>query len=104
LYKNEKSLRQIVPCGKICAEAQEFKRDKPSRNQGSGLPGRRDTDAAIAAVIPPVVDVEAALAEVADVDAATARIDGTGSNVDVLEQALASGEVVADDRVDHHLR
>jgi len=43
------------------------------------LPGRGHTDVAIAVVIPPVVDVEAVLVEVADVDAVTVRIDANCS-------------------------
>ncbi len=51
-------------------------------------------------VIPPAADEEAVPVEEADVDAVTVRVDGTSANVDVLEQALAFGEIVANDRVD----
>jgi len=81
----------------------DSKRDKPSRNQGSGLPSRRNADVTVTVAVPVVVDEETVLAEVADVDAVTVRIDGTGADVDVLEQSFASCEEVADDCVDHPL-
>ena len=51
---------------KFAPKAQGLKRDKPSRLQGSELPGRPEANEVVAAVAAPEVDAEAALAEAAD--------------------------------------
>ena len=63
------------PAKKIRAEAQGFKRDKPSSVQGSLLPGSRQPDAAVAVVVVPVVDAQTLGIEVADVDTVTVRVE-----------------------------
>ena len=66
------------------------------------LPCRRQPDVAVPAVVPVVDDVETAGVEVADADPVAARVDIRATHVDVLEESLARGLEVADDRVDHH--
>lgn len=91
------------PAKKIRAEAQGFKRDKPSRDQGSLLPGSGHPEAAAADAAPVVADEQTLGTEEAHVDAVAVRDEIRTADVDVLEQTLASDEEVADDRVDHHL-
>jgi len=68
------------------AEAQGFKRDKPSRDQGSLLPGSRQPDAAVAAAVAPVADDQTLGTEDADVDTATARVETRRPNVNARKQ------------------
>jgi len=104
-FFNKTSLRQTSPCGKNLRGGSRIQR-------GTSPQGINAQDFRTGATPrPPArrpsshqqVDAGAALVEVADADAVTVRIDGTGADVDFLEQALAGGEVVADDRVDHDL-
>ena len=62
LAQKKMSLRR---CEKIAPKAQVFKKDKPSKLQGSELPRRADANDAVA-VAAPVVDAQAVLVEVAD--------------------------------------
>ena len=57
---------------KFAPKAQGLKRDKPSRLQGSELPGRPEANEVVAAAVP-VADVEAEPIEVADTRDAASR-------------------------------
>ena len=67
------------------------------------LPGSRQPDVAVAAVVPIEADVQTPGIEVADGDTVTVRVGVRTADVDVLEQTLASLQEVADGCVDHHL-
>jgi len=80
-----------------------IKRIESSRSQGSyELPSRGQTDAVVVESAPAAADAQATRSEAANVDPAAARDDIRTTDIDVLEQPFASGQEVADDRVDHY--
>lgn len=52
----------------------------------------------------PAADGQTLGTEVADVDAVTVRVEIRTADVELLEEPFAGCQIVADDRVDHHLR
>lgn len=83
------------------AEAQVFKRDKPSRDQES-LPGRRHAEVVIAAAIVPAADAETPGIEAADEDTVTARVETGRPNVNTFEESDATDLVIGRDEPAHH--
>ncbi len=90
------------PPQKIFAEAQVFKRDKPSRDQGSLLPGSGHPEAAEAEVVPVVADVQTPGIEAAHVDAVAARAETRRADVDAREQVGVANGLVGR-HAPHHL-
>ena len=85
------------------AEAQAFKRGKPSRDQESLLPGSRQPDDVMAVDVVPVADEQTLGNEEADVDAVTDRDASARAHILLLEQTLPSVEEVSNDRIDHDI-
>ena len=65
-----------------------FKRDKPSKVQGSLLPAGRDPKVVVGVVVPIVVDEGTHGVEVADVDTETARVETGCSNVTLSKSRI----------------
>lgn len=93
-------MKKKEPPQKNFAEAQVFKRDKPSRDQES-LPGSRQADAVMAAVAVPVADVETPGIEAADADAATVRVETGRPNVDAFEESDTTDLEIGRDEPTH---
>ena len=85
MRRNKIIIKKNEPPQKNFAEAQVFKRDKPSRDQES-LPGSRQPDAVVAAVTPIAADDEPVGSEVADVDTVPARVETGRPNVNAFEE------------------
>lgn len=100
LSSKQLSYKKKEPPRKKIAEAQVFKRDKPSRDQES-LPGSRQPDAVEAAVAPIAVDVEAAGIEAADVDTVTARVETGSPNVNAFKESDTTNLKIGRDEPAH---
>ena len=88
------------PPKKNWAEAQVFKRDKPSRDQES-LPGRRETDTVTPAVAAPDADIETPGIEAAENDTVAVRVDGGGANVGAFHESETTDLEVGRDEPAH---
>ena len=89
------------PPQKNFTKAQVFKRDKLSRVQGSLLPGTRQADEDIAAVVAPAADVETPGIEEADVDTVTVRVETGRPNVNAFEESDTTNLEIGHDEPAH---